>query len=62
MSTNKIPLTFTFKNSVKDMVIIMTLKNNDKTDVRRYKILVNALPKPVKAVIEFICPARETVV
>lgn len=42
---NKMPLTFTFKNPVKDMPIIITLRSSDKTDVRRYKIVVTALPK-----------------
>lgn len=46
---NKMPLQFLFKNPVKDMPIIMTLRSNDKTDVRRYKFLVTALPKPTKA-------------
>lgn len=40
----------------------MTLKNSDKTDVRKYKILVNALPKPIKAQIEMNCSARENVI
>lgn len=43
------PLTFTFKNPVKDMPIIMTLKSQDKTDVRRFKLSVTAYPKPTKA-------------
>lgn len=43
------PLTFTFKNPVKEMPIIMTLRSSDKTDVRRYKLMVTALPKPTKA-------------
>jgi hypothetical protein len=38
------------------------MKNADKTDVRRYKITVTSLPKPVKADIEMSCPAREQVV
>lgn len=42
------------------MVAILTMKNADKTDVRRYKILVNALPKPTKAILEMVCPARES--
>jgi len=37
----------------------MTLRNSDRTDVRKYKITVNALPKPTKAVMEMLCPARE---
>lgn len=61
-TSNKIPLTYQFKNPVKDLVVYMTLKNTDKTDVRKYKIMVNALPKPVKAAIEMVCPAREQVV
>ena len=40
---------------------IITLKNLDKTDVRRYKLLVNPLPKPVKAALEFKVPAREVI-
>ena len=45
-TTNKLPITYSFKNPIKEMVVIMTLKNQDKTDVRRYKITINALPKP----------------
>jgi hypothetical protein len=60
--SNKIPITYMFKNAVRDLVVYMTLKNADKTDVRKYRILINALPKPVKAVMEMVCPAREQVV
>lgn len=35
-TVNKMPLIFSFKNPVKDLVITMTLKSTDKTDVRRY--------------------------
>lgn len=49
VDVNKMPLTFTFKNPVKEMPIIMTLRSSDKTDVRRYKLMVTALPKPTKA-------------
>lgn len=56
------PITFSFKNSVKEMGIIMTMKNSDRTDVRRYKIIVNALPKPTKAVMEMQCSAKETII
>ncbi|CAD8092149.1 unnamed protein product [Paramecium primaurelia] len=59
---NKMPLQFLFKNPVKDMPIIMTLRSNDKTDVRRYKFLVTALPKPTKAQMEMKCPSRESIV
>jgi hypothetical protein len=58
--SNKLPITFNFKQPVKEMVAILTLRNLEKTDVRRYKIIVNALPKPTKAVIEMSCPAKET--
>lgn len=59
---NKIPITYFFKNSIKELVIFMTLKNADKTDVRKYRMIVNALPKPVKATMEMQCPARETLI
>jgi hypothetical protein len=49
VDVNKMPLTFTFKNPVREMPIIMTLRSSDKTDVRRYKLMVTALPKPTKA-------------
>jgi hypothetical protein len=61
-ASNKIPITYTFKSAVRDLNVYMTFKNFDKTDVRKYKIMVNALPKPVKAQIEMNSPARETVI
>ena len=60
--TNKIPITYFFKNSIKELVIFMTLKNADRTDVRKYRMIVNVLPKPVKAIMEMQCPARETMI
>ena len=59
---NRIPITFAFKQPVKDLVCTLTMRNSDRTDVRRYRVTVNALPKPIKAVIEIACPARETIV
>ncbi len=59
---NKMPLTFSFKNPVKEMPIIMTLRSADKTDVRRCKLLVTALPKQTKAQMEMKCPSREVLV
>lgn len=62
LGQNKLPITFSFKNSVKEMAIIMTMKNFDRTDVRRYKIIVNALPKPTKAIMEMQCSAKEVII
>lgn len=36
----------------------VTLKNQQKTDIRRFKVEVTAFPKPIKAILEFRVPAR----
>jgi hypothetical protein len=47
---------YAFKNATKDFSVILTLKN--KFDIRRYKLSAIALPKIVKAMLEFRVPAR----
>lgn len=61
-NSNKMPITFFFKNAVKELTVYMTLRNLDKTDVRKYRVVINCLPKPIKAQMEMMCPARESVV
>ena len=40
---------------------LFTLTNETKTDVRRLRVQVTSLPKPVKAILEMTAPAREVV-
>jgi len=47
--TNMIPITFFFKNPFKDYVGNLVIKNQQLTDVRRFRIVVSAVPKPVRA-------------
>ncbi|KAM3143753.1 Encoded by [Paramecium bursaria] len=61
-TSNKLPITFMFKNPIREMPVTITLKSQDKTDVRRIKLLITSLPKPTKASLEVKCPAREVVV
>jgi len=51
-----------FKNPYKDYRVMLVLRNANRTDVRRYKLQVTALPKPVKATLEMTAPAKEVVV
>ncbi|EAR97253.2 flagellar associated protein (macronuclear) [Tetrahymena thermophila SB210] len=59
--TNHLPLNFFFKNPFKDYISNIVIKNQQKTDVRRFKVVVTALPKAVKATLEMTAPARECV-
>jgi hypothetical protein len=50
-----------FKTAVKDYLSHYMLINETKTDVRRIRIQVTSLPKPIKALLDFVIPAREIV-
>jgi len=60
LNSNKFPLNLAFKNPVKDLKMILTLKNAAKTDIRIYRLEITATPKPVKATLEFRVPSRNT--
>ena len=53
---NKIPLSFHFKNPVRDYTCYIIFKNVHKTDVRLYKLMFSVAPKPIKATLEFKTP------
>lgn len=55
---NKLPLAYNCKNPVLDYSVIVTLMNAEKTDVRRYRLLMTVQPKPLKAILEMTTPAR----
>ena len=59
---NSVPVTFSFKNPFKDYIANITMKNMNKTDVRRFRLQVTSYPKPVKAILEMTASARELVV
>ena len=50
-----------FKNPMINYEAEVVLKSFDRTDVRRYKLRVTSYPRPVKALIEMIGPARELI-
>ncbi|EGR30900.1 hypothetical protein IMG5_121460 [Ichthyophthirius multifiliis] len=56
----RFPLSFYFKNPVKDYKLELTLHNKAKTDIRKYRLEVTSNPKPIKAILEFKIPARQT--
>jgi hypothetical protein len=51
-----------FKTLLKDAYIDLILINSHKTDVRRIKVCINVVPKPVKLAFEMVAPARTQVV
>lgn len=59
---NSMPITFMFKNPFRDYRANIVLRNANRTDVRRYRLMITALPKPVKATLEMTAPAKEVVV
>jgi len=50
-----------FKTAVKDYMAHFMLMNETKTDVRRIRVQVTSLPKPIKAILEMVAPSRETI-
>jgi hypothetical protein len=62
VAENPLNILLAFKTAVKDFIQYFTLINQERTDVRRIRVTVTAIPKPVRATIEMTCPARETLV
>lgn len=60
-SINHLNLLFHFKIPIRDYRALVTLKNNNLTDVRRYRLTLTSFPRPVKATMEMIAPAKEMV-
>ena len=58
---NRLGFVMNFKTACKDYMSLFTLMNETKTDVRRLRVQVTSLPKPVKAILEMTAPAREVV-
>lgn len=50
--TRKIVVNFNMRMAVKEGVVLMILRNASKTDIRRYKIVLNVVNKPFKYVME----------
>lgn len=59
---NRLNFSMNFKTAVKDYLSHFILMNETKTDVRRIRIQCTSLPKPIKATLEFVAPAREVLV
>lgn len=55
---SKFPIAMLFKSAVKDFKFSLTFKNENGTDIRRYRLEINVHPKPVRASLEFRVPAR----
>lgn len=49
------------KVPVKDGVLYLMLKNSSNTDVRRYKLIVNSVYKPLRYEMEIRVPVNESV-
>ena len=55
--SNKFPMNLSFKNPFNGK-LTLCLRNQQKTDIRKYCINIMAHPKPVKATLEFRVPAK----
>ncbi|CAD8050766.1 unnamed protein product [Paramecium sonneborni] len=58
---NLIQFSMNFKTAVKDYLSHFMLVNETKTDVRRFRIQITSLPKPIMVTLEMTIPAREIV-
>ena len=47
-NSRKISLLINMKVPVKDGILYLVLKNQSKTDIRRYKLCLNSVYKPLK--------------
>ena len=56
---NKLALDFTFKQPTTNYTCNLLMRNEDKSDIRIYKIIVTAAPKPIRGILEMKCPAGE---
>jgi len=59
---NKLPVTLQFKTATKDHPLRFILRSQNKQDIRVYEFKVTVLPKPIKAILEMRCPAREPLI
>jgi hypothetical protein len=48
-NANKLLISYAFKNPVKDFNVLLTMRNPNKTDIRRYKVWATVLPKSIIA-------------
>jgi hypothetical protein len=55
---NVVKLSLNFRNPVKEYSATVIMKNDDKTDLRMYELLITILPKVFKATIQMKTPAR----
>ena len=59
---NKLTISLVFKTPTKDHPLRFVLKSQNKMDIRVYEFKATVLPKPIKAVLEMRCPAREQLI
>ena len=55
---NVVRLQLNFRNPVKEYSATVIMKNDDKTDLRMYELVITILPKVFKATIQMKTPAR----
>lgn len=49
------------KMPVKDAAIYLIMKNNSNNDIRRYKILINSIYKPLRYELEMKVPVNQSI-
>lgn len=49
------------KMPVKDAAIYLIMKNNSNNDIRRYKILINSIYKPLRYELEMRVPVNQSI-
>ncbi|EGR28301.1 hypothetical protein IMG5_179020 [Ichthyophthirius multifiliis] len=61
LEKNVLNFNFAFKQPIKEYTALITLKNPEKSDIRLYKLVIQSQPKPIQAILEIKCPAKETI-
>ncbi len=44
----KVPLAVNMKLGIKDGVIILQMRSQNNTDIRKYRVIINSIYKPLK--------------
>ena len=57
----KIGLEVNMKIPVKDAVLFLTMKNSSNTDIRRYKLILNSIYKPLRYELEMRIPINQSI-
>lgn len=57
----KVSLDVNMKMPVKDAALYLLMKNTSGNDIRRYKILINSVYKPLRYELEMKIPVNQTI-